>query len=881
MESRKINDGQIRASTVWNAAHGATNGRLNFKAGGGKTGAWSSLRNDVHQWLQVNLVAKTEVTGIQIQGRQDTDQWVTSFTISYSGNGTAFTPYQNSEVWKPIKVFNGNTDRNTVVLNVLHPSINARYIRAHPKTWRGHISMRMELLGCPSACLDPLGMESRKITDGQITASTVLDAAHGATNGRLNFKAGGGKTGAWSALRNDVHQWLQVNLGAKTEVTGIQIQGRQDVDQWVTSFTISYSSNGTTYTPYQNSKVFNGNTDRNTVVLNILHPPVDARYVRAHPKTWRGHISMRMELLGCPSGTDNLVPACLAPLGMESRKITDGQITASTVWNAAHGATNGRLNFKAGEGRTGAWSSLRNDVHQWLQVDLGAKTEVTRIQIQGRQDFNQWVTSFTISYSGNGTAFTPYQNSKVFNGNTDRNTVVLNVLHPSINARYIRVHPKTWRRHISMRMELLGCPSACLDPLGMESRKITDGQITASTVLDAAHGATNGRLNFKAGAGKTGAWSALKNDVHQWLQVGLGAKTEVTGIQIQGRQDADQWVTSFTISYSSNGTTYTPYQNSKVFNGNTDRNTVVLNVLHPSIDARYIRAHPKAWRGHISMRMELLGCPSACLDPLGMESRKIADGQITASTVWNAAHGATNGRLNFKAGGGKTGAWSTLRNDVHQWLQVNLGAKTEVTGVQIQGRQDTDQWVTSFTISYSGNGTAFTPYQNSKVFNGNTDRNTVVLNVLHPSINARYIRVHPKTWRRHISMRMELLGCPSACLDPLGMESRKITDGQITASTVWNAAHGATNGRLNFKAGGSKTGAWSALRNDVHQWLQVDLGAKTEVTGIQIQGRQDADQWVTSFTISYSGNGTAYTPYQNSKVWKPIKVVARQTQGIN
>ena len=117
-----------------------------------------------------------------------------------------------------------------------------------------------------------------------------------------------------------------------------------------------------------------------------------------------------------------------------------------------------------------------------------------------------------------------------------------------------------------------------------------------------------------------------------------------------------------------------------------------------------------------------------------------------------------------------------------------------------------------------------------------------------------------------------------ACPEPLGMESRKITDGQITASTEFNVAHGATNGSLNFKAGDGKTGAWSALRNDVHQWLQVDLGAETEVTGVQIQGRQDADQWVTSFTISYSSDGTTYTPYQNSEVWKTMKVVARETQ---
>ena len=110
------------------------------------------------------------------------------------------------------------------------------------------------------------------------------------------------------------------------------------------------------------------------------------------------------------------------------------------------------------------------------------------------------------------------------------------------------------------------------------------------------------------------------------------------------------------------------------------------------------------------------------------------------------------------------------------------------------------------------------------------------------------------------------------------MESRKITDGQITASTELNASHGATNGRLNFKAVGGKTGAWSALRNDVHQWLQVDLGAKTEVTGIQIQGRQDLNQWVRSFTISYSSDGPTYTPYQNRKVWKPMKIVARQIQ---
>jgi len=73
-----------------------------------------------------------------------------------------------------------------------------------------------------------------------------------------------------------------------------------------------------------------------------------------------------------------------------------------------------------------------------------------------------------------------------------------------------------------------------------------------------------------------------------------------------------------------------------------------------------------------------------------------------------------------------------------------------------------------------------------------------------------------------------------ACSEPLGLENKHITDAQITASTEYNAGHGASNGRLNFKAGGGKTGAWSARNNDVHQWLQVDLRANTEVTAIKI-----------------------------------------------
>ena len=46
------------------------------------------------------------------------------------------------------QVFGGNVDRNTPVQHSLHSSIQARYLRFHPKTWQSHICMRAEVYGC-------------------------------------------------------------------------------------------------------------------------------------------------------------------------------------------------------------------------------------------------------------------------------------------------------------------------------------------------------------------------------------------------------------------------------------------------------------------------------------------------------------------------------------------------------------------------------------------------------------------------------------------------------------------------------------------------------------------------------------------------------------
>ena len=100
-----------------------------------------------------------------------------------------------------------------------------------------------------------------------------------------------------------------------------------------------------------------------------------------------------------------------------------------------------------------------------------------------------------------------------------------------------------------------------------------------------------------------------------------------------------------------------------------------------------------------------------CKTSLGMENRLIRDSQITASSKWDSNHAAIQARLNFKAGGGKQGAWSARSNDANQWIQVALRSYTKLIGIATQGRNGANQWVTKYQLQYSDDGVIFHFYK--------------------------------------------------------------------------------------------------------------------------------------------------------------------------
>ena len=103
MESGEIEDYQITAShALYNSAHyQAKNARLNLNSPGG---AWCSegIHEGHEQYIQIDLLKNTKITGITTQPRQKSTEYVEKFQVLYKRDGEeeTFKKYNESGSWK-------------------------------------------------------------------------------------------------------------------------------------------------------------------------------------------------------------------------------------------------------------------------------------------------------------------------------------------------------------------------------------------------------------------------------------------------------------------------------------------------------------------------------------------------------------------------------------------------------------------------------------------------------------------------------------------------------------------------------------------------------------------------------------------------------------
>ncbi|XP_048043912.1 coagulation factor VIII [Megalobrama amblycephala] len=312
-------------------------------------------------------------------------------------------------------------------------------------------------------------------------------------------------------------------------------------------------------------------------------------------------------------------PRCIQPLGMQSGWINNNQITASDHYGDWRPGL-ARLELS---GSINAW--MGRGIDSWLQVDLLKPMLLHGIQTQGAKTSMGLSESFTIlytiSYSTDQENWTMYRgnctkSSYTFNGNMDGSRIKENLFSPPIVGRYIRIHPVTFKKQPTLRIELLGCDlNSCSMPLGMERRSIPSSSISASSFLNKWLLSWSPDLARLHQEGRANAWRPKSNNPHEWLQVDFLSMKRVTGLVTQGARSVLKlmMVTEFTVSISNNGHSWTSVKeqgtdSDKIFEGNSEHDEEALNMFDPPLFARFIRIHPKGWVNDIALRLEFLGC---------------------------------------------------------------------------------------------------------------------------------------------------------------------------------------------------------------------------------------------------------------------------------
>ncbi|XP_031147704.1 neuropilin-2a isoform X1 [Sander lucioperca] len=398
----------------------------------------------------------------------------------------------------------------------------------------------------------------------------------------------------------------------------------------------------------------------------------------------------------------------------------------------------------------------------------------------------------------------------------------------------------------------------CSMALGMESGKISDDQITASTTFyDNRWLARQARLN-----NDDNAWTPSEDSSKEYIQVDLHFLKVLTGIATQGAVSKETqksyYVTTFKLEVSTNGEDWMVYRhgkNHKIFHANTDPAEVVLNRVPQPVLARFVRIRPQTWRNGIALRFELYGCQitdAPCSDLQGLLSGLLPDAQISASSsrdmVWNPA----TARLVASRSGWFPAPAQPLAGE--EWLQVDLGVPKTVRGVITQGARggdagsgattDNRAFVRKYKVAHSLNGKEWNFIMDSKtslpkIFEGNTHYDTPELRHFE-EIVSQYIRLYPERWSpAGIGMRVEILGCdlpetttPADTVTPTLPADIETTTVPISTTVATSPPSDSVcdfdHGLCGWMHDPNAPLLWSLHSHELNSYLYMDASLKTE-----------------------------------------------------
>jgi len=129
-------------------------------------------------------------------------------------------------------------------------------------------------------------------------------------------------------------------------------------------------------------------------------------------------------------------------------ELDDSAFSSSSDWNRNHSAKFARFDSKP---KFANWSAKKNELGEWIQLDLGEEKKIKSVRIQGRHNYPQWVTKYNLWVGNDLSNWTKFEDITGTSGQDESSEFTFPEL---IQGQYLRFLPTEWVDHISMRVDV-------------------------------------------------------------------------------------------------------------------------------------------------------------------------------------------------------------------------------------------------------------------------------------------------------------------------------------------------------------------------------------------------------------------------------------------
>jgi chitinase len=243
----------------------------------------------------------------------------------------------------------------------------------------------------------------------------------------------------------------------------------------------------------------------------------------------------------------------------------DPLVSRGKAINASSEGGTGYVATNANDGNTATrWASVSHVDPQWIRIDLGAKTDISRVSLQWDASC---ATSYALQVSDNDSTWTTAYSTTTGDGGIDD---------VSVNAagRYVRMYGTVRCRDAGYSLQEFNVYGTASTG-GGGSTLLSQGKAASAS----SEGST-GYAAKNAFDGSTATrWASVSHVDPQWLRVDLGASHALSSVKLTWDLSC---ATSYSIQVSTDGSTFTTVYSTTTGDGGVDSIPV-------SATGRYVR----------------------------------------------------------------------------------------------------------------------------------------------------------------------------------------------------------------------------------------------------------------------------------------------------